>query len=125
MFVLSKVITDYFNLQNIYCMKLKSEHYLLGGLGLFIAYSLLKKERVAGIGGIKIIDGHLTATDKKAIQAILAAGLMEGKVGKSSYFISKNANLYTVKQVIKDRGIMPVPGSQLRWSTYTSTFQIN
>lgn len=39
---------------------------------------------------------HLTATEKKAIVAIIQAGLDAGKVGKKTYRISKTENGYKV-----------------------------
>ncbi|BBI90594.1 hypothetical protein HYO65_gp202 [Tenacibaculum phage PTm1] len=41
---------------------------------------------------VKVIDGHLTATEKKHVLAILGAGLTEGSVKKKSYWIEKTEN---------------------------------
>jgi hypothetical protein len=71
---------------------------------------------------MKVLTGHLTAANKHAIKAILKNGLMNGKVNRTNYFISKNQDVYTVRIVLKDRGLMPCPGSELRYSTYISTF---
>jgi hypothetical protein len=71
---------------------------------------------------MKVLTGHLTNTDKKAVTAIMEAGLNAGKVGKATYYISNTGTLFTVKKVIKDRGLIPCAGSSLRFSTYTSTF---
>jgi hypothetical protein len=71
---------------------------------------------------MNIIEGHLTATDKKAIKAILSSGLTSGRVGKKDYFLTVTDGIYTVKQIVKDRGLIPVPGSEFRLSTYTSKF---
>ena len=46
---------------------------------------------------MKLINGlHVTANEKKAIQAILKAGLKEGRVGRTDYFI-EGTNPYTVR----------------------------
>lgn len=68
------------------------------------------------------LTGHITQTEKKAIKAILNANLMSGKVGIKTYFLFLNDGIYTVKVQQKDRGMIPVGGSELRVSTYTSTF---
>jgi hypothetical protein len=73
---------------------------------------------------MKVLTGHLTATDKKAVLAILNAGLEAGKVGSKTYFILIENGVYSVKYQKKDRGLIPTAGSQLRISTYNSTFTI-
>ena len=73
---------------------------------------------------MKVIEGHLTATDKKAIKAILSANLFSGKVGKKDYYLTVTGGIYTVKQIVKDKGLIPVPGSALRLSIYTSKFTL-
>lgn len=74
---------------------------------------------------IAVLQGHLTAKDKAAIKAILEQGLSGGKVGRKTYSITENDNgSYTVSYQIKDRGLIPVPGSAYRVSTYRATFQI-
>ena len=71
---------------------------------------------------MKVIKGHLTETHKKAIKTMLDMGLMEAKINRINYFISKNEKVYTVNIVKKDRGLIPISGSKLRLSTYTSKF---
>lgn len=73
---------------------------------------------------MKTLTGHLTQTNKKHIQAILNANLLEGKINRTNYFISKNGstNVFTVKICVADRGFIPVPGTPLRLSTYIHTF---
>lgn len=74
---------------------------------------------------ISTLSGHLTAHDKKAILAVMNLGLTQGQVGKKSIFITPiQDNSFTVKISMKDRGMMPVPGSQLRLSTYSHTFTV-
>lgn len=73
---------------------------------------------------MKILTGHLTAANKKAIKAILEAKLESGKVGRATYFLSNKNNIHTVKIQQKDRGLIPCPGSKLRLSTYISTFTL-
>jgi hypothetical protein len=45
---------------------------------------------------MKALTGHITATEKKAIKAILAAGLTSGRVGRTDYRISNENGLYLV-----------------------------
>lgn len=71
---------------------------------------------------MKTLTGYLTLDNKKAIKAILSLGLESGKVGRTNYFLSENNGVYTVKISLKDRGLIPCAGSELRDSTYTSTF---
>lgn len=71
---------------------------------------------------MKVIDGHLTAGDRKAVQAIMAAGMMEGRVGRANYRIEFDNGVYVVTKMIKDRGLIPVPGSEFRISKYVSRF---
>ncbi|MDV3805254.1 hypothetical protein CMU35_08875 [Elizabethkingia anophelis] len=73
---------------------------------------------------IKTIDGHLTVTDIRAIKAMLFEQVFMGKVGKKTYSITEGNGLYSVTQKVLNRGIMPVPGSKLRLTTYTATFRI-
>lgn len=73
---------------------------------------------------MRVIEGHLTAADRKAVSAIMDAGMNEGKVGRASYSISHENGVYTVVKAIKDRGLIPVPGSEFRISRYTSKFVI-
>lgn len=71
---------------------------------------------------MKVIEGHLTATERKVIQYMLEKKISEGKAGNKNYFISQNGKEYTVKIQQKDRGLIPVPGSKIRLSTYTHKF---
>lgn len=73
---------------------------------------------------MKVLTGHLTPVNKKAIKAILTIGITTGKVNRTSYFITSENGVYTVKMIVKDRGLIPVPGSELRLSTYKATFKL-
>ena len=73
---------------------------------------------------MEILTGHLTSGNKKAIKAILEQKLFAAKVGKTSYFISFTNGIYEVLMKIKDRGMIPCPGSELRVSTYKATFTL-
>jgi hypothetical protein len=73
---------------------------------------------------MKVLTGHLTATDKRNIKYILACGLTEGKIKHKTYYLTSKGDVYTVKQHQQDRGIIPCPGSELRTSVYTSTFKL-
>ena len=61
---------------------------------------------------MKTITGHLTTIEKKAIKAILKAGLTQGRVGRKDYFLQNENGLFTVKIQQKDRGMIPVSGSR-------------
>ena len=65
---------------------------------------------------ITVLDGHLTAGNKKAISAVLDAGLRVGKVGRTVYEISgiDSEGLCTVRISANGRGMIPCPGSSLR-----------
>ena len=71
---------------------------------------------------MKTMTGHLTAGNKKAIQAIINAGLKDGRVGRTEYHITQDENIYTVKIKSIDRGLIPCAGSQKRLTTKTHTF---
>jgi len=73
---------------------------------------------------MKIIEGHLTEKDKKSIKAIMEKGLMNGRVGKADYFITKGVERFYVSKCIIDKGMIPVQGSKLRMSTYKSIFKL-
>lgn len=72
---------------------------------------------------MKVLTGHLTQANIKAINAILSNNLMAGKVSNTDYFLSLNDCIYTVTFFKKDRGLIPVAGSELRLSKYTATFK--
>jgi hypothetical protein len=73
---------------------------------------------------MKTLTGHLTATNKKAIQAILNLGLTSAKVNNINYFLTEKENgLFEVKIQKMDRGLIPCPGSELRLSTSIATFK--
>ena len=73
---------------------------------------------------MKTLTGHLTATDKRNISAMMELGLKQGTINKKSYFLSQQNGIYTVKLQQKDRGLIPCPGSPLRISAYTATFTV-
>lgn len=74
---------------------------------------------------MKTTKGHITATEKKHIKAIMEANLMSGKINNKTYFITKKQDgNYEVKISQKDRGLILCDGSELRMSTYTHEFQI-
>lgn len=78
---------------------------------------------------MKVLTGHLTAHEKKVIKAILRSAAQQApffgvsaSVGRKTYKISTVGNGYSVVITQKDRGMMPVAGTKLRLSSYTSTF---
>jgi hypothetical protein len=70
---------------------------------------------------MKVLSGHLTATEKKHIKAILDQKLTAGKIGRKTYHLFNNDGLYTVKVIQNDRGLGWI-GAELRQSVYTHTF---
>lgn len=71
---------------------------------------------------MKVLTGHLTATEKKVIKAMTSQNLSSGNVRKVNYFLSESKGVHTVKIQKKDRGLIPCAGSELRVSTYSATF---
>jgi hypothetical protein len=72
---------------------------------------------------MNVLSGHLTATEKKHIQAILSQNLMTGKVGRKSYLLQLDSGVYTAKVMQNDRGLGLI-GSELRQSVYTHRFTL-
>lgn len=72
---------------------------------------------------MQVIKGHLTPTNKKHIKAILNANLSEAKVNRINYHLTLDNGFYTVKIVLKDRGLGFI-GNELRLSTYISVFKL-
>lgn len=75
--------------------------------------------------GIKTLTGHLTQTEKTAINAILKANLKQARVGRKDYIMTQKGNTYTVRIFQTDRGLMPTAGSKKRVSEYKNTFILN
>lgn len=74
---------------------------------------------------MKVLTGHLTSTEKKHISLLLEKNISQGRVNRKSYFLTElpeNEYLVTIKE--NNRGMIPVPGSALRISSYTSTFKL-
>lgn len=73
---------------------------------------------------ISVVSGsHLTAQNKTAIKAILAAELIEGKVGRTSYWLeSLGDGNYKVVAQSKQRGIGL--GAPLRMCTYKTNIKV-
>lgn len=73
---------------------------------------------------MRVLEGHITATEKKHIKAILDADLEAGKIGRKTYYLKEENGVYTVRVKQMGRGLMPVPGSELREQFSTSKFTI-
>ena len=77
---------------------------------------------------MKVLSGHLTATQKKKIKVAIAhlKDRADQSIalyfGKEQYTLSIEGEVYTVTIKKRDRGLIPCPGSELRDSYYTSTF---
>lgn len=73
---------------------------------------------------IKLIsDGHLTATDKKHIEALFKAGYTRCKINRTFWEITQgnpSENKYTLRKIVNDRGLGLI-GEPLRHSQYTYT----
>jgi putative heme iron utilization protein len=70
---------------------------------------------------MKVLTGHLTATNKKHIKAILEANLMTAKVNSINYLLSLENDIYTVFTIQKDNSV--IIGEKI--SKSKSTFKIN
>lgn len=55
---------------------------------------------------ISVTKGYLTNVEKKAINAILNAGMASGRVGRKDYFIKKIGDGYMVSIVEKDNSLV-------------------
>jgi hypothetical protein len=66
---------------------------------------------------IKVLSGHLTVTDKRAVKHMIEKKIWKGRVGKSDWFIKDLGK-------IKDKGLVPVAGTKFRISTYKSTIEV-
>lgn len=75
---------------------------------------------------IKLIQGyHLTATDRKHIEALFKSGHTSAKINRSHWVIIKGTpseNLYIISKTVMDRGIGLI-GTPLTKSTYTYTIK--
>lgn len=70
---------------------------------------------------MRVISGHLTAHDKRAIKEILKLGLRSGKVGRTSFYLTVQDSVYTVcKQLMETRTI----GDRPKLTSHYSTFQL-
>jgi hypothetical protein len=75
---------------------------------------------------ISILEGHLTPQDKKVVKYMLDNKMKAGKVGKKHFtIIPFSGNTYQLLIKVKDRGLIPCAGSQLRISFYKHKFQVN
>jgi len=70
---------------------------------------------------ITTLSGHLTATNKKHIKAVLNANLMIAKVNSINYLLSLENDIYTVFTIQTDNSI--IIGEKI--SKSKATFKIN
>jgi hypothetical protein len=73
---------------------------------------------------MKVLTGHLTATEKSVIKQMLFLKLTSGKTPKKIYHLSEDKGIYTVIVQQNDRGLIPVAGSKLRQIKNKSTFKL-
>ena len=75
---------------------------------------------------ITLIKGtHLTATDKKHIEALFKSGRTQGKINRAIWVIEQGTpsiNEYVMSKIVNDRGLGWI-GEQLRQSKYTFTIK--
>ena len=75
---------------------------------------------------IQLLKGsHLTATDKKHIDALLKSGHAQAKINRTIWVIERgipSENEYTLSKYVKDRGLGFI-GNPLRQSKYTFTIK--
>jgi hypothetical protein len=69
---------------------------------------------------MKVITGHLTATNKKHINAILNVNMLIAKVNTINYLLSLENDIYTVYMFQKDNSI--IYGDKT--SKYKATFKL-
>ena len=68
---------------------------------------------------------HLTATDKKHIEALMKSGKTQAKINQATWVIEQGTpslNEYTLSKYVNDRGLGFI-GEQLRQSKYTYTIK--
>lgn len=73
---------------------------------------------------MKVISGHLTATEKLAIKQMINLKFANAKTPKKRYQLSEENGVYTVLIQQNDRGLIPVPGSQKRLTTNKAVFTL-
>lgn len=73
---------------------------------------------------MKVLSGHLTTTEKRAIKQMLHLKLTSARTPKKLYYLKLEEGVYTVIIEQQDRGLIPVHGSELRASKYKATFKI-
>lgn len=73
---------------------------------------------------IKVIEGHNTNTEKKVIKHFISEGIELGTVKRKTYHVVKSGDSYDVRVTQKDRGVIPVAGSELRFTTHYSKIKI-
>jgi ABC-type hemin transport system ATPase subunit len=73
---------------------------------------------------MKVLTGHLTATDKKVAKTMIQNSWWFAETKRTKYKLMCENGVFTFQTTIRDRGMIPCPGSKLRTSTYKSTFTI-
>ena len=75
---------------------------------------------------VTLIKGtHLTATDKKHIEALMKSGRTQAKINRAIWVIDQGTpsiNEYVLSKIVNDRGLGWI-GEQLRQSKYTFTIK--
>jgi len=77
---------------------------------------------------IKVIEGHLTAMEKRIIKSMLEQGLFEGCVNKINYYITARftPNQYTITIQKYDYGLIRAYGqTEKKLSSYSHVVEFN
>jgi hypothetical protein len=73
---------------------------------------------------MKVLTGHITATERKAVNAMIANGWQFAETKSMQFELTAANGVYSLKTKKRDRGLIPCAGSAIRTSVYVSTFTI-
>lgn len=74
---------------------------------------------------ITILKGHLTPTEKKVVRLMISKNMKSGSVNKKDYFLTDMGDgKWEVVQKYIDKGLVSVPGTKPRLSTYTTIIKV-
>ena len=74
---------------------------------------------------MKVLTGHLTATERKVVKAMIANDWNFAETKTMRFELTFGGGVYVLKTSKRDRGMIPCGGSELRTSVYVSTFTLN
>jgi hypothetical protein len=73
---------------------------------------------------MKVLTGHLTATERKSVNAMIANGWNFAETKSMRFELTVVDGVYSLRTSKRDRGLIPCAGSALRTSVYVSTFTL-